>query len=72
MTAGRKSKDTNSNGLAARLSSFRLEKGYTYRRLAALISGVAPNTVRRAELGFHLTKRIAFKIERFLNGVARG
>lgn len=67
MTAKEKPARHSANGTGKRLAVFRLENGYTYRRLAELIGGLAPNTVRRAELGGHLTARIAYKIKRFLN-----
>lgn len=71
MAAKEKPAKHTKNGAGKRLAIFRLENGYTYRRLAALIGGLAPNTVRRAELGGNLTARMVFKIKRFLDGATR-
>ena len=60
---------TQKNTLAARLQKFRLDRLYTYQRLADLIGGVNVGTVRRACLGNSLTLLTAAKIERFLADV---
>jgi len=57
--------------LAKRLEAFRLtpSRELSYESLANLIGGISLETVRRAELGFPLSKRITSKIENFLSGM---
>ena len=57
--------------LSKRLEAFRLSpsRELSYEALATLIGGISLETVRRAELGFPLSKRITSKIENFLSGM---
>jgi len=54
---------------AQRLEEFRLNKNYSYSKLAALIGGIDPSTLPHALLAHRdFSRRIARKIEMFLEG----
>lgn len=52
--------------LASRLEAFRVEKNLTNKALAALIGSISGETIRRAQLGLHLSPRISARLDNFL------
>lgn len=60
----------HNSSLGSKLKQFYLERDITLKDLAALIGGgIAADTVRRAMNGSHLTPRVRYKLERFLERV---